>query len=200
MVDKYGTGQDPYCFDNSCVLINKLNITDDARLEQAEQEITIAAIDKINFNPPPYDFEYLKNIHRIIFASIYSWAGEVRIIDMSKGDTRFCHASRIEPEAEKIFTKLHSDNYFVGLSQKSLVEHLAILHDDINILHPFREGNGRTLRVFFEHIVLHCGYGVDWLQVTKDEWLTANQKAFYGDFGLLKDIFERVILVCGEIN
>lgn len=197
MADKYGTGQDPYCFDNTNVLINKLNITDDANLEQAEQDITLATRELINFTPPPYDFNHLKDIHRIIFSPIYQWAGEVRTIDISKDDTRFCNANRIEPEAAKIFANLDNQNYFVDLSKELLIKHLAILYDDINVLHPFREGNGRTQRVFFEHIMLNCGYGVDWLQVTKDEWLKANQRAYYGHHSLLEQIFERVILDIG---
>lgn len=194
MVDKYGTGQDPYCIPNSNVLSNALNITDDALLEQAEQKITLATTKLIEFKHPPYDFNHLKHIHRVIFLPIYDWAGEVRTIDISKGDTRFCTVSRIEPEAAKIFTKLHNQNYFVDLGKDALIAHLAALYDDINILHPFREGNGRTQRVFFEHILLNCGYGVDWSQVTRNDWLEANENAFLLDCSLLEQIFARVIV------
>ena len=172
----------------------KLNITGDETLEQAEQDITIATIKQISFSQPPYDFNHLKKIHSIIFGHIYEWAGQTRTIDISKGTTRFCNANRIEPESTKIFKKLAKQNNLIGLDKRSLIAQLAALHDDLNVLHPFREGNGRTLRVFLEHIMLNCGYGVDWLKVTRTEWLEANIRSYAGDCTLLEQLFERVIL------
>lgn len=100
-LDKYGTGDDPYCYTGSDVLRNLLNIEDSEELAEAEKEITLLAVQNIEFDSPPYDLEYLQNIHRQVFEDIYEWAGELRTIDMSKGGTRFCTCNRIVPEANK---------------------------------------------------------------------------------------------------
>lgn len=193
MVDKYGTGEDPYCYENSLTLKNKFNITDDVILQKAEKEISAEASYSIQFKSPPYDLNYLKNIHFKLFSKIYSWAGEIRRIDISKEDTRFCTASRIEPEATKIFKKLAERNFFVELSTKELIEKLAELYGNLNIIHPFREGNGRTQRILFEHIAWNCNYNLDWSVAFKDEWIRANILSVHCDFSLLEKIFDNAL-------
>ncbi len=69
----------------------------------------------------------------MLFSKIYSWAGEIRRIDISKEDTRFCTTARIEPEANKIFNKLAERKYFVELSEEELIEKLAELYGDLNL-------------------------------------------------------------------
>jgi len=112
MVDKYGTGLDPYCYPGTDVLVNKFNIQNKVVLEEAEREITTAALSGISFSLPPYDLTYLKNLHRLLFSRIYDWAGKIRSIDISKEGTRFFTSSRIEPEANRIFGSLGKDKYF----------------------------------------------------------------------------------------
>lgn len=193
MPDKYGTGQDPYCYKNSSVLINKLNLTDNSRLQAAEAEITMAAARGIPFDKPPYDFDYLKNIHFQLFSKIYDWAGQIRTIDISKEETRFCIASRIEPEADKVFKRLAAENFYVGYSKDVLIKKLAELYGDLNMVHPFREGNGRAQRILFEHIAYHCDYELDWGVVSKNEWTQANIRSVFCDFGQLEMIFRRAL-------
>ncbi|MCE2593771.1 hypothetical protein K6Y31_02955 [Motilimonas cestriensis] len=101
MIDKYGTTQEPYTYDNSNVLVNKLNITDEVVLEAAERDLTTLAAMYIEFQLPPYDFAYLCSIHRLLSVDLFTWAGELRTIDISKGNTRFCNISRIEPAPMK---------------------------------------------------------------------------------------------------
>lgn len=74
-LDKYGAGQDPYCYPGTAILINKLNIKDDSALEIAERDLTEIAAETIDFSPPPYDFEFLKFLHQQLFEDVYSWAG-----------------------------------------------------------------------------------------------------------------------------
>ena len=193
MVDKYGAGEDPYCYVNSYTLKNKFHITDDVILQKAEEEISAEASYSIKFESSPYDLSYLKNIHFKLFSKIYSWAGEIRRIDISKEDTRFCTASRIEPEATKIFQKLAEQKYFAELSEKELIANLAELYGDLNIIHPFREGNGRTQRILFEHIAWNCNYNLDWSVASKDEWIRANKLSVLCDFGLLEKIFDNAL-------
>ena len=106
MVDKYGTGDDPACYPGTSVLKNLLDIEDEDLLEEAEREISSITASEIEFSPPPYDLAYLQEIHLILFADIYSWAGAIRSVDISKGETRFCSVNRVVPEAEKLFSHL----------------------------------------------------------------------------------------------
>lgn len=96
-----------------------------------------------------------------MFGDLYEWAGQLRQIDISKSDTRFCTFSRIEIEANKLLNSLQQQHYFRDLEPQQLIYKLADLYCELNVIHPFREGNGRTQRIFFEHLIAYCGYGID---------------------------------------
>ena len=174
MRDKYGAGQDKYCYSNSDVLINIFNIRDSDELEKAEIEFTTYRYLSYQSNvsePKHLDFNHLKYLHHHLFQDIFEWAGQIRQVDISKGHTRFCTVSRIEPEASKLFSIIPSlDN----LSFSDLIQELANLFCELNLLHPFREGNGRTLRFFFEELVFTLGYTIEWPTITRQEWVDAN--------------------------
>jgi cell filamentation protein len=138
MIDKYGAGQDPYTYEGTGVLINTFDIRDEFILEQAEKDLVAVAAASIHFQSPPYDVSYLRQLHKSLFGVLYAWAGEFRTIDISKGQTRFCHAARIEKEAEKIFKQLGLDNYLQNLPYDAFVSKLACYYCEINVIHPFR--------------------------------------------------------------
>ncbi|MDX1804175.1 MAG: Fic family protein, partial [Alcanivorax sp.] len=183
-----------YCYPDSEVLKNRLNIEDDDALSEAEQEITELAAEDIEFEPPPYDLATLQRIHQQLFGDIYYWAGDIRTVDVSKGDTRFCTTQRIIPEAEKLFNQLEDNDWFEGLSRDALIEEVAELYGDLNMVHPFREGNGRALRLLFEFIIVNAGYEISWSAVDEDEWLEANiLSALAADASGLVAIFDKSI-------
>ena len=93
MRDKYGADQDKYCYSNSDVLINRLNILDSDELEKAEVEFTSYRYLSYKSNVHEIkhlEFNYLKCLHHHLFQDIFEWAGQVREVDISKGYTRFC--------------------------------------------------------------------------------------------------------------
>lgn len=191
--DKYGIGQDSYCYPNSDILINSLNIHDEILLEDAEREISSLCANQIEFALPPYDLNYFCAIHKALFGDSYPWAGELRQIDISKGNTRFCSCQRIEIEAQKLFSTIDYGNTLVELSRDDLVITIAELYADLNVVHPFREGNGRAQRILFEHIIINCGFEIDWSIIEPGEWLEANIKGYYCDYSLMRSIFEKCI-------
>lgn len=193
MRDKYGTGSDPYCYPGTSVLRNILNLTDQDALSDAEQILSTAALDEIDFELPPYDLSYLSRIHRKLFGDVYEWAGVLRTVDISKQETRFCTVGRIEPESAKLFRVLAAAQWFEGLSREGLVPAVADFYGEVNMLHPFREGNGRAQRVLFEHIIINAGFQIDWWEVETPEWVPANIAAAFGDPAPLIEIFERCI-------
>ena len=193
MVDKYGVGQDPYCPPGSTVLRNRLNLTDATILAQAERDLSEVAAQTIDFMPPPYDLPYLQALHRQLFADLYDWAGELRTVDISKDQTHFCVTHRIEPEANKLFTALAQASWFQGLDRTDLINACAELFGDLNVVHPFREGNGRAQRILFEHIVVNAGYEISWWAVEAGEWIQANIDAVGCDYAGLARVFERCV-------
>lgn len=193
MVDKYGTGQDPYCYPGTTVLRNRLGLLDEKALNEAERALSEIAASEIEFAPPPYDLSALQRIHRQLFGDLYDWAGELRTLDIFKGDTHFCVESRVEPEANKIFATLADAGWFEGLERGELISAAAELYGDLNMIHPFRDGNGRAQRILFEHLIVNAGYEISWWPVEEGEWLRANIDAVLCDYGALVRIFERCI-------
>jgi len=200
-MDKYDDFGDCYCYPDSTVLKNKLNITDGNILESAEREITQISIGNVHYSQPPYDLKYIQNIHILLFSDLYSWAGEIRTVDISKGGTRFCTVHRIVPEIEKIFRQLEKDHYLNGMSEALLVSKLAEYYGDFNIIHPFREGNGRVQRLFFEHLALYNGYSLDWSRVkSRNDWVQANIDSVLVQNERLETIFQDILIPIGLKN
>lgn len=194
MRDKYGVGHDLYCYPNSDVLVNLLNIRDSTLLDEAEAEFTAEryrTYEPSQQTLSDFSFEHLKHLHHHLFQDLFEWAGETRDVDISKGDTRFCTWTRIEPEAIKLFRTIpaladcHSHN--------EIVDRVADLYCELNLLHPFREGNGRVLRFFFEELLYTLGYDVSWPQISQQDWIDANIAGVNLDLSLLIMIFEQAI-------
>lgn len=98
---------------------------------------------------------------------------------------------RIEPEAKKLFAQLKRENYLKGLSFEQMVKRLAFYLGEINILHPFREGNGRTQRSFIMQLAKQAGYHLDFSHLTPDEMIEASIKVNYS--GLERIIYHRLV-------
>jgi cell filamentation protein len=193
MAGIYGTGQDPYCYPGTAVLRNRLALMDEDRLNEAERNLSEIAASEIGFSPPPYDLPALRRIHRQLFADLYDWAGELRTLDISRGDTHFCVESRVEPEANKIFATLARADWLEGLARDELIRAAAEFYGDLNMIHPFRDGNGRAQRILFEHLIINAGFEISWWPVNQEEWLRANIDAVFCDYDALMRIFGRCI-------
>ena len=89
----------------------------------------------------------------------YEWAGEIRTVNISKGN-RFCRCDYIEPQINKLLSKLKDENCLKDYDKEKVAERLAYYLGEINVIHPFREGNGRTQRLFIEHIADSLGYSL----------------------------------------
>lgn len=194
MPDKYGAGGDTqYCYPKSDVLINKLGLTDEAALETAEIELTQARIEQFEPDFDDISLSALCGIHRFLFQDVYHWAGELRTVDISKGNTRFANVNRVEPEAEKLFRQLAQENYLVDLPREQFVARLAHYYCELNVIHPFRDGNGRAQRLLFEVISINAGYLLRWGPIGRAEWLDANIAAYNCRLEPLTVLLERVL-------
>jgi len=181
---------DPYLIKGTDCLKNRLGITDINELEQAERNATYQSIRSVQDQSGPYTINTMKYIHKMLFSSLYEWAGEIRRVGIWKGATKFCAPERIEKEAVKLFDALNQDfsekGRFWNLNKAA--DRLAYHYGELNILHPFREGNGRTQRVLFEFIAQDIGYSIRWLD-DSDQWIGANISAYTTDHTALREIF-----------
>jgi len=192
-MDKYDTSyNDPYCYDGTFVLKNKLKIKDFDELETAEREITAYSLKDIEYQDAPYNLKYLQTLHKQLFNELYKWAGELRTVDISKEDTEFCSFFNLESYSSGLFENLQKDKWLEGLNKTSFYKKLAEHYCEFNMLHPFREGNGRVQRLFFEHLALYNGYVLDWNTISKDDWIQANI-AGVTDYEPMENIFKRVL-------
>lgn len=184
-----------YCYPNSDVLINKLNIMDSETLFEAEKELTAIRLHELQENPIKgrFDFAHLKAIHKYIFQDIYDWAGEVRNVEIGKGNL-FCITTCIREYANSVFNKYYSQCYSARNDIDEFIKVFAENYGDLNALHPFREGNGRTQREFARMVCLECGYDFNLYVTTHNEMLEASKLSFdKGDSSLLVDIFSKAV-------
>lgn len=192
-MDKYDAANDHYCYPGTNILKNKLNIREMDKLERAERDITAITVRKIKFSHPPYDLNYMRTLHRQLFSDLYEWAGELRNVDISKGGTRFCHCRYIEAQSQKLFKKLSADNWLKKLSTHDVFcEKLAEYYCEFNMVHPFREGNGRVQRLLFEHLALAAAYDLDWKDVQPNEWIKANIDGVAINYEPMARIFKHI--------
>lgn len=183
------------CYEGSTVLINKFDIRDEKRLDAMEQSVTSMLIAKASIEIPfeNVDFDFYKNLHKYVFSDIYDWAGTVRKVDMSKKGTSFCPADKIEERGGKIFKRLKENEYLKVFRDDEFIIEFTDLYCDLNILHPFREGNGRIQRLFLSMLVNYLGRRLDFSEIDKDELMIATIKSVSGDIFMLRDIFREYI-------
>ncbi|RWR02470.1 cell filamentation protein Fic [[Pantoea] beijingensis] len=189
------TDRDPYLWQDIKVLKNRLQIREAHRLQQAELAFTALRAATLELGSDNPGLPHLCAIHRVLFQDLYEWAGELRHIDIYLDDTPFCHFEYIEKEGNALMAALEAEKGFDGLSQKAFIERLAYYYCEINMLHPFRDGNGRTQRIFFEQLALHAGYLIDWTPIEREVWLAANREGVSGNLQGLIDIFSKVVSV-----
>jgi len=192
-MDKYDAVNDHYCYLNTPILENKLHITNLNDLEIAEREITSKTIETIHYSSPPYNLEYLKSLHQSLFKDLYTWAGKLRNVNISKGDTQFCFYTYLESNTKDLFDQLEKDNWLNDLEESDFCNKLAEYYCEFNMLHPFREGNGRVQRLFFEHLALSNRYRLDWKDIESGEWINANIDGVSVDYRPMQYIFKQII-------
>ncbi|WP_437612638.1 putative adenosine monophosphate-protein transferase Fic [Erwinia sp. V71] len=187
------SARDPYYWQDISVLKNRLQIREAQRLQQAELEFSALRAATIELSTPNFGLPFLCALHRTLFQDVYDWAGQLRKIDIWIDNTPFCHFEYLEKQGNTLMAALNAENNLTGLDVEPFIARLAHYYCEINMLHPFREGNGRAQRLFFEQLALHAGYLIDWRHVEREEWLQANRAGVGGDLQGLTDIFRKVV-------
>ncbi|MBQ2695331.1 Fic family protein [Candidatus Saccharibacteria bacterium] len=188
--------QDPYCYPNTRVLRNKLGIQDFDELYDAERRLAKYRARELFENPLAgrFDLKHLQAIHRYLFQDIYDWAGEIRTVDIAKGNL-FCRYFAIDAEAERIFGELKREKYLKNINVVDFGKRLAYYFAEINALHPFREGNGRTQREFIRQLAYQNNYFLSFVGVTKDQMMEPSKAGFRMDYSKMEELVLRCLRV-----
>ncbi len=170
---------DCYVYPGSNVLKNKFGITDYKSWKEFEGIASLTRIVELRENSKfkVFDFDTLCKIHQYLFQDVYEWAGKPRTIAISKGNTLFCPPEYIISYANELFEDLKLHNYYHNYTNSQLVPALGQLFCDINMLHPFREGNGRTQREFFYHFAKSLSYELDLAIVDKVKYINVTARS-----------------------
>lgn len=184
------------CYPDTTVLVNKLDIRTQELLTEAESVLVTSCSVKLEktMRFENVDFDYYKNLHRQMFSDLYDWAGTVRKINISKKGTVFCNASDIERIGTLKFERLQKQKFLKEMKNDEFLDELTDLYHELNMLHPFREGNGRTLRLFVTLLVRNTGRDINFNNADSDLLTIATIRAAQGDKSLLRSVFGELVL------
>jgi cell filamentation protein len=144
------------------------------------------------------DAAELLAIHKQLFGNVYDWAGQIRTVDIRKnadGAEYFLIVAKIPTALDFVFNELANENQLRGLDKKQFIARLAYFYDQLNYIHPFREGNGRAQRVFWSRVAHDAGYSIDWNKVVGDENDRASRLAAETlDLSALEKMFGEIII------
>jgi cell filamentation protein len=183
---------DPECYPGTSVLINLAALHDQTELDAFEVEaVGLRSLEP----PPPGDFNpaHYRALHRHLFQDVYAWAGKYRTIRTSKGGNMFCYPERIEPEMAKLFETLDRDAFQPGGDLDAFVQASANFLGEVNAIHPFREGNGRSQLYFLRLLGLRAGHPFRSEAVERDAFLHAMIESYHCRLDALIDELERML-------
>lgn len=163
-------------------LDNKLGITTEEELSQPERRLSSARLfelqaKELNQNIV-FDKGYFLKIHKYLFQDIYPWAGTVREVDLYKGNSAFAPARFLDAGLDEFFNNLAKDNFLKGFTIQEVAELSSYYMLELNFLHPFREGNGRTKRYFMTKLTQQAGYDLGLEKINADQLVMADILAF----------------------
>ena len=179
--DVYSVASSIYCYPDSSVLKNKLDIRDPVLLRKVEADLSTARQAEIFRTPVVGRFTatHLCNIHRKLLGDVYSFAGHFRREDIAKGPTRFVTYSQIKEKLQKLLGQLQQEKWLENVPFEAFAARSAYYMAELNYIHPFREGNGRAIREFMRLLFLHNGYVVQWDAVDVEALLNAMIDSVY---------------------
>lgn len=170
-----------YYYENCDVLLNKLDIKDSKLLDEYERKVVaikLLLIENVKFSNR-FDGNMLKEIHNFLFSEVYDFAGEYREENLAKDEFRFASCDFIASELDRVLGPLKNIENYKNMDKKEAAEKYAYLLSEINVIHPFREGNGRTYREFVRLFAKETGYKLDWSKCEYEEIFEASKKSVY---------------------
>lgn len=171
-----------YCYPpDFTVLKNKFDLRDTGALAVAERAAVVARmIEKIPGGG--FDLPHLQAIHRHLFQDVYEWAGDVRQVEIAKGQQQFQPRQFIETGMGDIHWRLLSSDFLRGIKPGDFARKAGKIIGDLNYVHPFREGNGRTQLVYLDQLARHAGHPLDLFRLERESWIAASIESHRGRY------------------
>lgn len=190
---------DPYAYPGTSVLKNRLGIEDQAELDVAERLLTtIRAASLIPTGN--FDLAHLQTIHRHLFQDIYDWAGELRSVEIAKGGHQFMFRQFIQSGMADVHRHIVAASYFTGLSLDEAAAQIGPILGDVNYVHPFREGNGRTQLQYLKQLCGRAGHRLDLRCIDGEAWLAASRSAHMADYGPMSEAIRVALLATRDLR
>jgi cell filamentation protein len=183
----YKAEADPYCYPGTAVLINRLGLRDQAELDAFETEITSQRATE----PLPagrLSYSHYLAIHRHVFQDVYAWAGSIRTVRISKEGNTFCYPEHIDRAMRRLFTYLARQKHLRGSDTATFAREAAHFLAELNAIHPFREGNGRTQLSFLTILAERAGHPLVMERLDPKAILKATITSFGGNEKPLVDV------------
>ena len=156
----YEAGDDPYCYPGTTILKNRPGLRDQVALDEFEALITTQRADE-PLVLGRLDVDAYRAVHRHLFQDIFDWAGEFRTIRIAKQGSTFCYPEHIGREMQRLFGALAADDELRRLPSGDFAGTAAHFLAELNAIHPFCEGNGRTQNVFLAALAERAGHPLD---------------------------------------
>ncbi len=176
-------------------LRNSLGLHDPRELSQAEADIVGLALAALAEQPLPgnYDLAHWQAFHRRIFGALYPWAGELRTVQIAKPNAFYARPEHITGYAQGIFAELAREDCLKGLDGAAFLERLTHYHAEMYAVHPFREGNTRSLRALLGQLAGEAGHRIAWEYLDHEQSLAANVRSLNGHSDQLRALLEAIV-------
>ena len=187
----YESKNSVYCYKGTNVLVNKMNIKDPIALKNYETRVIglkLMALSKRGITGK-FDVSHFVSIHKFLFEDIYPFAGLFRTENIAKDYFQFAEWEYIESELTRLLSELKSENFLANLTKEKFTERLAYYWAELNVLHPFREGNGRTTREFLRQLSLKNGYILNLHKISPQKLFNASIKSIIDTADLEKYLY-----------
>jgi cell filamentation protein len=188
----YESTADPYCYPGTTVLKNLANIGDQATLDAFEDDMASQRAEE----PSPagrLSVSHYKALHHHLFQDVYPWAGRFRTVRISKGGSMFCYPENIAGEMRRLFADLRRDAFLRGTTADAFAQRAAHFLAELNAVHPFREGNGRTQLTYLTLLAEKAGHPIDLERLNPRSILNATIASFQGDESPLAEVIRGII-------
>lgn len=182
--------RDPYLYPDVPVLRNRLNIRDPAALDFAESDYVTF---RIRQGAPlgRFDLAHLQRIHAHLFQDVYDWAGEIRTVEISKDGHTFQFCRFIAAGMADVRRRLAASDYLRNLRADAFADQV-----DVNYVHPFREGNGRTQLQYLKQLGASAGHDIDLTRLADGpgRWIDASRASHKGDYAPMAEMIRLAIV------
>jgi cell filamentation protein len=188
----YEVFDDPYCYRGTFVLKNRAGLTDAKRLQAFEMEMSSLRADE----PLPngrYGPAHYRAVHKHLFGDVYTWAGRYRTVRTAKGGNVFCYPEHIDKEMKKLFGRLRHGSFKASAPSDDFVRAAARFLGELNAVHAFREGNGRTQLAFLRLLSVKSGHRLELTKLRPGPFLDAMIESFRGAMNPLEDELRRLL-------